>query len=41
MSKEASARIKINKLLETAGWQFFDDAKGKAQFNSFIAFNGR
>jgi type I restriction enzyme R subunit len=26
--KEASARIKINKLLETAGWRFFaDDGK--------------
>lgn len=29
-AKEAQARIKINKLLETAGWRFFDDAKGKA-----------
>ena len=28
--KEANARIKINKLLEEAGWRFFDDAKGKA-----------
>ena len=25
-AKEAQARIKINKLLETAGWRFFDDA---------------
>lgn len=25
MSKEAKARIKINKLLEEAGWRFFDD----------------
>ena len=24
-SKEAKARIKINKLLEEAGWSFFDD----------------
>jgi type I restriction enzyme R subunit len=24
MSKEAKARIKINKLLEEAGWRFFD-----------------
>lgn len=30
MSKEAQARIKINKLLEAAGWRFFDDARGKA-----------
>lgn len=28
--KEAKARIKINKLLEEAGWRFFDDEKGKA-----------
>ena len=29
-AKEAKARIKINKLLEEAGWRFFDDANGKA-----------
>lgn len=28
--KEALARIKINKLLESAGWRFFPDAKGPA-----------
>jgi len=28
--KEASARIKINKLLESAGWRFFADANGPA-----------
>jgi type I restriction enzyme R subunit len=28
--KEATARIKINKLLETAGWRFFDDSAGPA-----------
>jgi len=28
MQKEAQARIKINKLLEEAGWRFFDDGKG-------------
>jgi type I restriction enzyme R subunit len=28
--KEAAARIKINKLLESAGWRFFADAKGPA-----------
>jgi type I restriction enzyme R subunit len=26
--KEAKARIKINKLLEEAGWRFFDTAEG-------------
>lgn len=30
MSKEARARIKINKLLEASGWRFFDDERGKA-----------
>lgn len=29
-SKEATARIKINRLLENAGWRFFDDSKGPA-----------
>jgi len=29
MAKEAKARIKINKLLEEAGWRFFDDGKSK------------
>lgn len=28
--KEAKARIKINKLLEEAGWRFFDNQQGKA-----------
>ncbi len=28
--KEATARIKINKLLETSGWRFFADADGPA-----------
>lgn len=28
--KEAKARIKINKLLEEAGWRFFDTAEGRA-----------
>jgi len=27
---EAHARIKINQLLEEAGWRFFDNGKGKA-----------
>jgi type I restriction enzyme, R subunit len=30
MPKEAQARIKINKLLEEAGWRFFDSSDGKA-----------
>lgn len=30
MQKEASARIKINKLLEESGWRFEDDKNGKA-----------
>lgn len=29
-SKEATARIKINRFLEEAGWRFFDDAHGPA-----------
>lgn len=28
--KEATARIKINRLLDDAGWRFFDDANGPA-----------
>ncbi len=28
--KEAAARIKINKLLENAGWRFFADVNGRA-----------
>ncbi len=30
MNKEAKARIKINKLLEEAGWRFFDNENGPA-----------
>ncbi|MDD5015721.1 MAG: DEAD/DEAH box helicase family protein, partial [Atribacterota bacterium] len=30
MPKEAKARIRINKLLEEAGWRFFDTPEGKA-----------
>ena len=30
MQKEAKARIKINILLQNAGWRFFDDENGKA-----------
>lgn len=29
-AKEAQTRIKINNLLESAGWRFFDDAKARA-----------
>ena len=37
--KEAAARIKINKLLENAGWRFFADANGPAniQLESSVA----
>ena len=30
MANEAHARIKINKLLEEAGWRFFDTEEGPA-----------
>ena len=30
MKKEAKARIRINRLLEHAGWRFFDDENGPA-----------
>ena len=30
MQKEAKARIKINELLQNAGWRFFDDENKKA-----------
>jgi type I restriction enzyme R subunit len=33
MSKEAKARIKINKLLEDAGWRFFDNDEGNANIS--------
>lgn len=36
--KEAKARIKINKLLEEAGWRFFDTKEGKA--NVLLENNG-
>ncbi|MER9069589.1 DEAD/DEAH box helicase family protein [Mesorhizobium sp. M0902] len=29
-SKEATARIKVNRLLDEAGWRFFDDQNGQA-----------
>ena len=32
-NKEAQVRIKINKLLEYAGWRFFDDASRSAKSN--------
>jgi type I restriction enzyme R subunit len=39
--KEASARIKINKLLEESGWRFEDDKKSKAniQLEAGVKFN--
>jgi len=30
MRKEAKARIKINQLLQDAGWRFFDNESGRA-----------
>ena len=30
MRKEAKARIKINQLLQDAGWRFFDNENGQA-----------
>ena len=36
--KEATARIKINKLLEAAGWRFFQD--GNAPANICFASDG-
>lgn len=33
MAKEATARIKINKLLEEAGWRFFDTDEGRANIS--------
>lgn len=33
MSKEAKARIKINKMLEESGWRFFDSDQGKANIS--------
>lgn len=33
MFKEAQARIKINKMLEEAGWRFLDDATGKSNIS--------
>jgi type I restriction enzyme, R subunit len=30
MNREATARIKINRLLEERGWRFFDDGNGPA-----------
>ena len=37
MPKEARARIRINKLLEEAGWRFFDTAEGKANIRLELA----
>jgi hypothetical protein len=38
--KEASARIKINKLLEAAGWRFFGNEHG-LQFSTEFQGNFR
>jgi type I restriction enzyme R subunit len=34
--KEATARIKINKLLEESGWRFFDSKDGKANVDALV-----
>lgn len=41
MKKEATARIKINKLLEDSGWRFEDSEKGKAniKLEAGVKFN--
>ena len=36
-NKEATARIKINKLLETAGWRFFAEGSAPANNRELIA----
>ena len=33
MPKEAKASIRINKLLEEAGWRFFDTEEGRANIS--------
>ena len=33
VNNEAKARIKVNKLLEDAGWRFFEDDKGKSNIS--------
>ena len=35
--KEAKARIKINKLLEKAGWRLLDDENGREEFNKYVS----
>lgn len=35
-AKEAKARIKINKLLEDAGWRFFDNESGPANIQVLV-----
>lgn len=37
--KEAAARIKINKLLENAGWRFLADASGPANIRDYVSLN--
>jgi len=34
MIKEAKARLKINQLLQEAGWRFFDDNSGSRNIES-------
>ncbi len=35
---EATARIKINKLLEKAGWRFFPDATNRVFCKTFLRY---
>jgi hypothetical protein len=37
--KEAAARIKINQLLEAAGWRFFADERGPANIQLEVGAN--
>jgi hypothetical protein len=39
-TKEATARIKINKLLEAAGWRFFAEGSATADFHPFTPNDG-
>ena len=39
MPKEAKAHIRINKLLEEAGWRFLDTPEGKS--NVFLEMNAK
>lgn len=40
-AKEAKARIKINRLLEEAGWHFFDSDNGRTKANILLENNAK